>query len=51
MKLTASATVTDGDNDQVTTGLSADLGKPAGQDELHTRPSAASALGLGGAVD
>lgn len=32
-------------------GLSADLGKPAGQDLLHTRPSAASELGLGGAVD
>ena len=32
-------------------GLSADLGKPAGQDALHTRPSAASELGLGGAVD
>jgi len=32
-------------------GLSADLGKPVGQDSLHTRPSAASELGLGGAVD
>jgi geranylgeranyl diphosphate synthase type II len=32
-------------------GLSAELGKPAGQDALHTRPSAASELGLGGAVD
>jgi len=32
-------------------GLSADLGKPVGQDLLHTRPSAASELGLGGAVD
>jgi geranylgeranyl diphosphate synthase type II len=32
-------------------GISSDLGKPAGQDALHTRPSAASELGLGGAVD
>jgi geranylgeranyl diphosphate synthase type II len=32
-------------------GLSADLGKPAGQDQLHTRPSAASEMGLGGAVE
>ncbi len=32
-------------------GLSADLGKPTGQDCLHTRPSAASELGLGGALD
>jgi geranylgeranyl diphosphate synthase type II len=32
-------------------GLSVELGKPAGQDALHTRPSAASELGLGGAVD
>jgi geranylgeranyl diphosphate synthase type II len=32
-------------------GLRAELGKPAGQDALHTRPSAASELGLSGAVD
>ena len=32
-------------------GHSQDYGKPIGQDALHARPSAASALGLGGAVD
>jgi geranylgeranyl diphosphate synthase type II len=32
-------------------GHSEELGKPCGQDALHARPSVASALGLGGAVD
>ncbi len=32
-------------------GQSAALGKPCGQDALHARPSAATELGLGGAVD
>jgi geranylgeranyl diphosphate synthase type II len=32
-------------------GHSAELGKPRGQDALHARPSAATELGLGGAVD
>jgi len=32
-------------------GQSVELGKPTGQDLLHTRPSAASSLGLGGALD
>jgi geranylgeranyl diphosphate synthase type II len=32
-------------------GQSAQLGKPCGQDALHARPSVASELGLGGAVD
>jgi geranylgeranyl diphosphate synthase type II len=32
-------------------GQSAELGKPCGQDALHARPSVATELGLGGAVD
>jgi geranylgeranyl diphosphate synthase type II len=32
-------------------GQSTELGKPCGQDALHARPSVASELGLGGAVD
>ncbi|NVO06499.1 MAG: polyprenyl synthetase family protein [Rhodoferax sp.] len=32
-------------------GQSAELGKPCGQDALHARPSVATELGLGGAID